>query len=423
MPPHCPLDYCQEVLGAILLQSPTEGTTMAPSIDTQDTGQTDSTHRLQTDGAEELPVYPDATADASGEPDGASGNTVRFSAAPLKTGASGERVLSQFESTRPIGLGKPLSVRIASMFVGDAAYQESRNNTFFANDKVGEVLITSSVKNPMLQDAIPAAMHYHFNGARAGFLLRPEARNGGSDVVYYTPGMMHDVLQIDVRMSFDTFNAQKFEAILDQTDKIGKLPVFALTAPQGFAIATAASNVLRIAVKYIDGWIDNDNDWSGTWKLMLNEPNVEPATAGYTLFHLGHDDTANGWADKYQANKFDQTLELKTKPGEPVTKGDPYMLAMVNGASISELDGWTAAVVNAAVAQRFLDLQNTDPEDITSVLAAYNDIVMTQKIAGFDEDIAKGGEDIDKAKAKRDAAVKNIQAKNIRAMFPPATAP
>jgi hypothetical protein len=95
---------------------------------------------------------------------------------------------------------------------------------------------------------------------------------------------------------------------------------------------------------------------------------------------------------------------------------------MIDGTKISALEGWSAAAVSAAVSQRFLDIQGTDPADITSVLEAYNDIVMTQNIGRLDAEIAAGGDDVDKLKAKRAGALKNIQDQKIKEMIPAAPA-
>src|SRR3954454_20182246 len=100
-----------------------------------------------------------------------------------------------------IDVGRPLSLRIVSMYAGDAEHDAA--------------LVTSAVRNPSLGDAAPRAMHYVFEDIGGKGLLRPQPDQPGSDVFFYSPAVLDDMLSINLRFSFDNFDADKYRHWLD----------------------------------------------------------------------------------------------------------------------------------------------------------------------------------------------------------------
>src|SRR4051794_227422 len=80
----------------------------------------------------------------------------------------------------PIGLGKPLSIRILSMYPG--------------REDQKQLLVTSAVKSRLTFEASPRAMHYVFKGVEGRHLLQPSSDEPGSRVVYYSPSVLDDAL-------------------------------------------------------------------------------------------------------------------------------------------------------------------------------------------------------------------------------------
>ncbi|MFF1831295.1 hypothetical protein [Paenarthrobacter sp. NPDC058040] len=326
-----------------------------------------------------------------------------------------------------IGLGRPLSLKILSIFPGSASWHRK--------DSLGAALITSAVKNPSLDGAAALALNYYFKEAMPGRALKPTASGGGSDVIYYSPGMIHDSLEIEIRQSFDKWDPSKLGVWTDAIGKAANLPVFAVsphTASAG-AIVYAAANAIKFAARFFDGWFDNEKDWVSSWTLRLSTGGLVPATESFALFY-GNDDQekvqGSGGAiftkefadrdEQYVVNQERGTLCYRDN-GEQVLEGSPYVLAILDGAADSHLTKWTGAAVTAVLYERFFGTNDEGrSQDVGGILEAYNDIVMAREIAALDADLGQlpEAERRDSSlQKKRDGAVKNIQDKTIRDMF------
>ena len=135
--------------------------------------------------------------------------------------------------TTPIGLGKPLSIRILSMYPG--AYEHD------------ELLVTSAVKSRTTYEAKPRAMHYVFKDV-GGQLLTPKASESGSRIVYYSPSMLDPPVDVELRFAFDDFDLDNAKKWLDAAAQAASLPVFAVaTSLGGPGGAAAGKSILYFA--------------------------------------------------------------------------------------------------------------------------------------------------------------------------------
>ncbi|MBT2548935.1 hypothetical protein [Arthrobacter sp. ISL-65] len=305
---------------------------------------------------------------------------------------------------------------------------------------LGAALITSAVKNPLFGDSSAFAMHYYFRDADPGERLKPRPTWGGSDVIYYSPGMVSKSVQVEVRQSFDRFDEARWVAWTDAAGKVANLPIFAVPGPKQAAIKAvifAAESAVKVILRSVDRWIDGEKDWVATANLYVAEPGAFTSRAGYLLFYGDDQDeqpTVPGPAGRiigkefrirnqqYKVDEHDRTLRYKDQPDRRVLEGEPYVLALLNGAKEPELKQWAPTAVTALLAERFLNLDEDGSKDFVGILEAYNDIVMARTIANFDDDLADDSLDATTRKeleARRSGALKNIQDSQIKDILSP----
>lgn len=330
----------------------------------------------------------------------------------------------------PVGLGKPLSIRIKSMFSGGNAWHRKTGKS-----GIGDVLVTSAVKNPLFHDAAALAMNYYFPKAQTEQRLKPLATSAGSDVIFYSPGMVHGSLQVQVQMSFDRFDEERYLRWTKAVGAVAGLPVFAVPGPHGVglkALIVAAENAAQVILRSVDRWIDGSNDWISTGSIHLAEAGETQAQSGYVLFYGNDQDHAPNVPGgnpgsllfekefKRRNEQYvvrDGTLRYRDTPDRMVLQGEPYVLAILNGAKETDLRQWAPTAVTAILADRFLNMEENGSSDLVEILRAYNDIVMARRISEIDAEL--DDETLDETTrttltAQRSGAFKNLQDDDIK---------
>lgn len=329
--------------------------------------------------------------------------------------------------TTPIGLGKPLSIRALSMYPG--------------RDHHRQLLVTSSVKSFTTFKAQPRALNYVFSDVRGYQLLQPSPSENGSGIVFYSPSVLDDRIDVELRFAYDDFDYDKVKKWLDLAATAAGLPVFAVAtslggpggAAAGKTILYFAEKVANVVLNALDGLVDNDNDWISTGKLSLDfgTSGIRESEPGYWLFYgdsapasiVGtvngdlEDQVFAGRETLYRVDPENGTLVYVDRPDEVVAEDEPYVLTYVNGAEEEALGGWKATAVTAALAEKFLNTSGDSISDLGALLEGYNDMQMATKYAETDAALKKKGLSADK-KAKltreRDAYLKYIQNDDVR---------
>lgn len=328
-----------------------------------------------------------------------------------------------------IGFGKPMSLTIESIFPGSASKHKRQD--------IGAVLVSSAVRNPFLGNAAPRAMHYYFPDVQAGEALIPSPAQEGSNVVYYSPGMIHSSLDVEVRMAFDRFDPAKLEIWTDAVGKVSGLPIFAaIPHTRGpAAIVYAASTIIKFSARTMDGWFDDDRDWISTWSpLPIAQEGFESAKASWVLLYGDKDpEKVQGPGGSIITREFDYrheqyvvdessgTLRYQDEPERQVLEGSPYILARLSGKEEEGLKQWAPTAISTALYERFYGATSDGAAgDIVEVVKAFNDMVMAKQVVDLDERLkklpAKERRNSDLQK-KRDGALKNIQDEKLAEML------
>lgn len=328
--------------------------------------------------------------------------------------------------TTDIGLGKPLSIRILSMYPGREHHRE--------------LLVTSAVKSRTTYDAKPRAMHCVFRNV-GGKLLAPLPSESGSRIVYYSPSVLDSALDVELRFAFDDFDYDNAEKWLAVASKAASLPVFAVAtslggpggAAAGKSILYFAERAVRVVLGAIDRLVDSDNDWvaTGSFSMDFGKSGLKESSPGYVLFYgdnenaqtlapVDGDLARQDWAPRSSAYRVDPatgTVVYADDPGQPVMEDEPYVLTYVNGASEEELVGWKTAAVSAALATRFLNFSGGPADDLGALLEGYNDMRMATKYTEATEKLKGENLSLDertKWERERDAYFQYIQNDDVK---------
>lgn len=315
-----------------------------------------------------------------------------------------------------------------SVFPGDKSYS-SRGDA---------AILTSAVRNPMLNNAAPLALNYYYKDVDYGSVIPSRADQKGSDVIYYSPGEVNSSLDLTVMLNYDAFDRETYESWIDAAATAASLPVFAVYGPMGAAWVAVAKTAAKLITRNVDRAIDNDNDAVMTWRLNLRDPEQSVVSSGFTLLYpdgntLYAVSSSDRPGDTPLGDKFDteggqfvvkeRTLRWRDNPDQIVEEGDAYVLAYVNGAKIPEIEGWAAAAVTAELSQRFLTAERSGAEDALEAFKVFNDMLWLKQMQGIDRDLKR----LDKTSTdkdvqaeikdltdKRKAALKNVQDESVR---------
>lgn len=320
---------------------------------------------------------------------------------------------------KPLGLGKPLSLRIISAYPGPHNHDQ--------------LLVASAVKSAVTYDQEPLAIHHVVQEMQGGRLLQSRGDVAGTNIVYHSPVVTESSLDVTLRFAYDDFDLEKWIHWTDVAYQAAKLPAFAVPAVLGVggpALLYFANQTVKLALDAVDRRIDGHNDViaSGTLSINPDISGLEATPAGYLLF------TENGSPEQVLATGLDlfkskdkQTLApLSTRyrvdpvkgrlveaerPHAPVLGDRPYFLTWCTGTSDAELQKWTKTAVSAALAKKFLATTGSMADDMGALLAAYSNYKMATGYLQAKAELATSGLSADERaelERQRDSYLKRI---------------
>lgn len=305
----------------------------------------------------------------------------------------------------PIGIGKPLTITLESVYVGN--YPDAWRWNPLAD--VGDVLVTSAIKSFQAFDASPRAIHLLAPAAKRKSSLAFTAVNAGSKLVYYTRAATEKSLSVTIELSADRdFDAEIGTSLGTALVAAAGLPVFAPAAPYLVAAGTAVS----LGPKAINLLARPQRFYSATDDLGFGRPGLPYAKEGAFVF--APDEGESG----FEGYKLDKQFRLR-KGGETYAGDLPYVVMSLDGTEHPEWKGWAAHAASAEIVKRFHEPGNQVTEAIgvvTEGLTLYNDVSFVRR-AGEARKLAAKEKDPAKKKELEDLAaayVKNVQSEVIK---------
>lgn len=273
----------------------------------------------------------------------------------------------------PIGIGKPLSIEILTVYTGDAP-----TKGFFSSS--ADLLVVSGVKAVETFAAQPKAINQLVPKIGDNQYLQPSAFDQGSPIVYYTPSVVNDTTLCSFQMVTDRFDQDILDQVASLFSQAGGLPIF---APQS-AYLLAGSYLIKIAAKLGNALLDRGPFLSADLNLRFDTPDVPVSMAhNAVLFDDRNQSELAGYEVRYDGS----SLKLVDPSSGKAYSGDaPYIIVSLDGRQRDALQSFTPTIAQASMLEKFYG--SGDPggavlQALGSALELYNDFESRQKAEGY----------------------------------------
>lgn len=281
-----------------------------------------------------------------------------------------------------VGIGKPLSIEIASIYTGDAPGT--------ALGQPPSLLVASAVKSLVTFDVAPRAINQLIGKIEDFTCYVPSALTEGCPVVYYTPALADETLLCSFELVAETFRKTTVEMISKLLASAGGLPVFApasLYLMAGSALVKIAGDLGKLVLQKQPFLRDDLN-------LQFATPGIHPSIAHATVIYNQKDEAE---LTAYKLGRVglpgrERQVLIHPQTGEEYRGAAPYMVALIDGRSRPDLASFTPHLATAAVLSRFYkaseDTEARLDTIFTDAMGLYNDYTFRQKAEGLKAQIA-----------------------------------
>jgi hypothetical protein len=241
---------------------------------------------------------------------------------------------------QPIGLGKPLTVILETLYVGD--YPDTLR--FFPGDQEGDILVTSSHKPFQNFDGAPRAVHLLEKRSERREFLQATASAGGSQLLYYSPAVTDTSVLFTVEVSADReFSDELADGLSQALSSAAALPVFAPAAPY----LVSAGAAVKIGKKAADMLARPRPYYCETLNVNFGLAGRAASVASALLLWPGDD------AADVEGYTVDKDFRLRTPEGDLYKGERPYAVLSLDGTKHEDLEGWTARAMSAVMLERW----------------------------------------------------------------------
>lgn len=298
----------------------------------------------------------------------------------------------------PIGINKPLSIRIAHVYTG----------RFPGRDRRNDFLLTSAIKAYSVFNAAPRAINYLTpNVPRRHSMVAPAAVDKGTSLVFYTPAVTDASLTLTLEMGFDRFPGELFDEVASGFQSIGQLPIFLPWS--GYILAGA--QLVRLLGNIGERLFETQAEFSRTETLEFALPGFDrPEAAFRILVNPSFDASGLTFSPR-------RGLVMKNEEGKLYDGDEPYAVISLDGAKDRQLEQFTQTLASAELLTRFFGSERKSSTVIDAIVEAAkiaNDLKFRREADIVSREIetltASGAQEaeIHKLRARRDALVENI---------------
>jgi hypothetical protein len=306
-----------------------------------------------------------------------------------------------------IGAGKPLTLAIENVYVGD--YPDTLK--WVPGRNTGDILVTSAHRAFHEVEAAQRAVHLLEPAAERNKCLDFKATSLGTKLVYYSPAVTDMSVTFTFEMSSDRdFNDKLGESLQKAFAGAAGLPVFATAAPY-LVIAQAAVPIAEAAAQMLSR---PHTFYEESVEINLSRAGLARTQA--SAFVLYPDEDKSPFVGKYE---LAGDWVLRNPKDNGAYDGPlPYVVISADGTARPELEGWSALAASALLLQRFFkpdELVSKSLEIATEGLSLYSDAVYRNKAAkALKAAETATGLDKEGKMAQYEAYLKNIKDDGIR---------
>lgn len=313
----------------------------------------------------------------------------------------------------PIGIGKPLSLQIMSIYTGDAP----KKTLGGAKD----LLIASATKYIHLSNAQPRAINQVYRKVTSRKLYGPSAFDEGCPIIYYSPAVEADSIVSSVEIMASKFDKQGYDTISGFLGKAGLTPLFAPHTSSlmlGASMVNIAGKLGKSLLNKKDPYLRDD---------IIIEFNTPDLVASYSeLIVICNNRDKRTFRDAYtpvsvKEKHSSREVYLKNKQtGEPYDGAAPYMIVSLDGRERKELNDFQPKLASAALMQEFYSEERATSEAtvlLDDAMGLYNDFTFHNKANELKAKLKKmstNSKNYDLELARFKAFQKNIQHKKFK---------
>lgn len=304
----------------------------------------------------------------------------------------------------PIGIGKPMSIEIATVYIGE--YKK-----FLGGRK--DVILVSGVKSSQTFKATSRAINMKADKVEENAYLEFNALEEGTNIVYYTPGMDADNLTASFELMFDNFDTQIFETLSGLFTSAAGIPVFLPAAPY----LLGGSQLVNIGSKLGDALFSGRPNLSSSMEVKFDSPIIRPTEPREFIICNNNDlDEFKNLKVALSGTPGNKKLRLVDKQSGAVYKGKaPYLIILLDGRKRQDLEGFAPTLATASLLKKFYGPEDKTGEvtgALQDAMKLYNDSVYNRKGKRLKEQLEqydRDSEEYKKLKSLYEAYSANIQ--------------
>lgn len=308
--------------------------------------------------------------------------------------ASGEEL--QYES---IGIGKPMSVEILTMYSGDFRKKISIGKR--------ELLLMSAIKTSATYEAKAKAINLLVKNGQENKYLDFSSFGEGTRVVFYTPAVDADSYDLSFNFLVDSFDQELVDKISSAIQVAGTIPVFLSYS----TLLLAGSKLLSIAGVAGNKLLQKKPLLEESIRLQFGIGGLTNSVSRKMLICENYEEFSN-----YKIQRLDNFGKVSYKLVNITTnqayQGDePYLIINIDGRKRESLESFTPKLVTAAILEKFgQDEANNSVAILEDAMQLYNDYIYKTKADKLKKKLVSmgEGEEYDKQKAIYDAYIANI---------------
>ena len=315
-------------------------------------------------------------------------------------------------SFTPIGIGKPLSLQIMSIYTGDAPRKTIGGNK--------DLLIASATKYVHLANAQPRAINQVYRKVDSRKIYGPSAFDEGCPIIYYSPAIEADSIVSSVEIMASKFDKEGFQTISSFLGKASLTPLF---APSASSLMLGAS-VVNIAGKLGKSLLNKKNPYLRD--DIIIEFNTPDVVASYSeLIVICNNRDKRTFRNSYtpvsikEAHSSREVFLQHKQTGKPYDGAAPYMIVSLDGRERTELNDFQPKLASAALMQEFYSESATSEATVLldNAMGLYNDFIFHTKATELKTRLKKmkvSSSDFEMELARFKAFQKNIQNKKFK---------
>lgn len=275
----------------------------------------------------------------------------------------------------PIGIGRPLVIRLHTVYVGDLS-------EFIRGRRFG-LLVTSRMKDDITFAKPAPAIHQIYDELNDRKILTPSASTEGTELIYYSKALDRRRLFIDLELKTQKMRESFVARLSNSLSLSGQIPLFMPISP----LIVVGNQLLNLGSDTVDDAMDNI-------PVLRSEMNITNEIGGLIDEREGFKIGAN----LHQLDQF-RGYEIKSHPQRPncmvlmkdgkLYDGDsPYLIISYDGRADRNYEGFNAAMASAAAVKRMKETEGGSPlEDIHQLMEIYNDFQYTRRIKETRQDL------------------------------------